>query len=163
MTKRPKSHGDKKQKDQDRKQQKKVAASEVATAALGRLPARAPAERPALQKAAVPQRVSGPAKPGFEAVATIEGSLQAAGQGAVAVNRKLIDIAQANLHSGLEHVKNLAGAKTPMAMMRLQMEYWHERVGVFTRQAEELRELQAQVLGNAAAPIREHARKSAAA
>jgi hypothetical protein len=162
MTKRPKSHGDRKQKDHDRKHQKKIAASEVATAALDSLPARVPAERPALEKTGVPQRVSGPVKPAFEAVATIEGSLQAAGQGAVAVNRKLIDIAQANLHSGLELAKNLAGAKTPMAMMRLQMEYWHERVGVLTRQAEELRELQAQFLGNAAAPIREHVRKSAA-
>jgi hypothetical protein len=161
MTKRPKSHGDKKQ---DKRQQKTTGVSQASTAAaLETLPARAPAERPVLEKAAVPQRVSGPAKPMLDgAAATIEGSLQAAGQGAAAVNRKLIDIAQANLHSGLEHVKNLAGAKTPMAMMRLQMEYWHERVGVLTRQAEELRELQAQFLGNAAAPIREHVKRSAA-
>ena len=44
-------------------------------------------------------------------VATFERTLDAAGQGAVAFNRKIIDIAQRNVNSGFDLAKSLAGAK----------------------------------------------------
>ena len=44
-------------------------------------------------------------------VATLERSFDAAGQGAVAVNRKIIDIAQRNVNSGFDLAKSLASAK----------------------------------------------------
>ena len=40
-----------------------------------------------------------------------EQSFDAAGQGAVALNRKIIDIAQRNINSSFDLAKNLAGAK----------------------------------------------------
>jgi Phasin protein len=92
-------------------------------------------------------------------VQTIEKSLEAAGQGAIAVNRKLVDIAQTNLNSGLELARDLAGAKTPMEVMRLQMNYWHDCVGVFESQARELRALSARLVATASEPIRSHMRR----
>jgi hypothetical protein len=43
-------------------------------------------------------------------VATLERTFDAAGQGAVAFNRKFIDIAQRNVNSGFDLAKSLAGA-----------------------------------------------------
>jgi len=75
------------------------------------------------------------------AVDSLEKSLKAAVPAAVAVNRKLVDIAQANMNSSLELARDLANAKSPMEMMRLQMNYWHENMSVFGAQAQELRAL----------------------
>ena len=46
-------------------------------------------------------------------VASLERTLDAAGQGAVAFNRKIIDIAQRNVNSGFDLANSLAGAKNP--------------------------------------------------
>src|SRR4029450_9498763 len=43
--------------------------------------------------------------------ATLERTFDAAGQGAVALNRKILDIAQRNVNSGIDLAKSLAGAK----------------------------------------------------
>jgi len=68
-------------------------------------------------------------------------SLAEAGQDALAVNRKLVEMTQANMQAGLDFAMRLATVKTPMEFMSLQMSYWQERMGTFTRQAEELRKL----------------------
>ena len=47
-----------------------------------------------------------------------EKSFDAAGQGAVALNRKIIDIAQRNINSSFDLAKNLAGAKTWLRLWR---------------------------------------------
>ena len=61
----------------------------------------------------------------FEAsVATFEKSFDAAGQGAAAFNRKIIEIAQRNLSSGFDLAKSLAGAKNLTDMVELQTAYW---------------------------------------
>jgi hypothetical protein len=44
-------------------------------------------------------------------IVTFERTFDAAGQGAVAFNRKIIDIAQRNVNSGFDLAKSLAGAK----------------------------------------------------
>jgi hypothetical protein len=44
--------------------------------------------------------------------ATLERTLDAAGQGAVAFNRKIIDIAQRNVNSGFDLAKSLAALRT---------------------------------------------------
>jgi hypothetical protein len=44
-------------------------------------------------------------------IATFEKTFDAAGQGATAFNRKVIDIAQRNVNSGFDLAKSLAGAK----------------------------------------------------
>jgi len=73
--------------------------------------------------------------------AMMPASLAEAGQDALAVNRKLVEMTQANMQAGLDFAMRLATVKTPMEFMSLQMSYWQERMGVFTRQAEELRSL----------------------
>ena len=58
-----------------------------------------------------------------------ESSFDAAGQGAVALNRKVIDIVQRNINSGFDLVKSLAGAKTVAEAMELQATYWRKQLG----------------------------------
>jgi hypothetical protein len=94
------------------------------------------------------------------ALPTFEKSLQAAGQSAIAVNQKLIDIAQEHLNSGLELARDLAGARNPLEVMRLHMSYWHDLIGAFESQARELRELSAELVARANEPLRAHMRRS---
>jgi len=94
------------------------------------------------------------------AVDTMERSLKAAGQGTVAVNRKLIDFAQANVSSSLDLARSLACARSPLQVMHLQVTYWDERIKVLASQAEELRALSAEIVAKANEPIREHMRRS---
>jgi len=49
-----------------------------------------------------------------------ERSFDATNQGAVALNRKIIDIAQRNINSGFDLAKGLAGAKNLAEAMELQ-------------------------------------------
>ena len=81
-------------------------------------------------------------KDAFEAV--IEGwerTLDAAGQGAVALNRKVIDITQRNINSGFDLAESLAGAKNLAEAMELQVSYWRKQLGTLGAQAEEVRTL----------------------
>ena len=74
-------------------------------------------------------------------VATLERTFDAAGQGAVAFNRKMIDIAQRNVNSGFDLAKSLAGAKNRSDMVELQAAYWQKLLGTLASQAEEVRAL----------------------
>jgi hypothetical protein len=112
-----------------------------------------PAPQPPRVAAAAPRLLD-------NAVDTMERSLKAAGQGTVAVNRKLIDFAQQNLSSSLDLAKSLACARSPMQVMHLQVTYWDERMKVLASQAEELRALSAEIVAKANEPIREHMRRS---
>jgi Phasin protein len=87
---------------------------------------------------------------------TIERSFKAAGQGAIAVNQKLIDFARANMSSGFDFAMSLATASSPMQMMQLQLSYWDQRVKVLASQAEELRALSADLMAKTSEPIRQH-------
>jgi hypothetical protein len=58
----------------------------------------------------------------------------------------------------LDYVKDLAAARSPVRVMRLQMEYWHDCFETFVSQAQELRALSAEVVANANEPLREHIR-----
>ncbi|HUU24918.1 MAG TPA: phasin family protein [Methyloceanibacter sp.] len=94
------------------------------------------------------------------AVDSIEQSLKAAMPAAVAVNRKLVDIAQTNMNSGLALARDLASAKSPVEMMQLGMTFWQEHMGVFQTQAQELRTLSAALMTTANEPIRAHIRRA---
>ena len=83
-----------------------------------------------------------------------EKSFDAANQGAVALNRKIIDIAQRNIHSGFDLAKSLAGAKNLAEATELQAAYWRKQVGALTAQAEEVRTLSTQVTADVAEPIK---------
>ena len=89
-------------------------------------------------------------------VATFEKSFDAAGQGAAAFNRKIIDIARRNLDSSFDLAKSLAGAKNLSEMVELQTAFWRKQFGTLTAQAEEVRELSTKVTADAAEALKAH-------
>jgi len=93
-------------------------------------------------------------------VATLERSFDAAGQGAVAFNRKIIDIAQRNVNSGFDLANSLAGAKNLAEMMELQGAYWRKQFGALAAQAEEVRALSTKVTADTAEPVKAHVTSS---
>jgi phasin len=94
-------------------------------------------------------------KDALEAVlASWERSFDAAGQGAVALNRKVMDIAQRNINSGFDLAKSLARAKNLAEALELQAAYWRKQFDVMTAQAEEVRALSTKVTADTAEPIK---------
>ncbi|MBK5198126.1 MAG: phasin family protein [Methyloceanibacter sp.] len=89
-------------------------------------------------------------------ITTFERSLDAAGQGAVAFNRKIVDIAQRNLNSVFDLAKSLASAKNLAEVVELQAAYWQKQFSALTAQAEEVRALSTKVTADAAEPIKAH-------
>ena len=83
-----------------------------------------------------------------------ERSFDATNQGAVALNRKIIDIAQRNINSGFDLAKGLAGAKNLTEAMELQADYWRKQLDTLAAQAEEVRTLSAQVAADATKPMK---------
>ena len=94
------------------------------------------------------------------AVDTMEKSFDAAGQGAVALNRKIIDIAQRNLNSGFDLANSLAAAKNLAEIMELQAAYWRKQFGALAAQAEEVRALSTKVTADTAEPVKAHVTSS---
>jgi phasin len=92
-------------------------------------------------------------------VATFERTFDAAGQGAVAFNRKIIDIAQRNVNSGFDLAKSLAGAKNLSEMVELQAAYWQKLLGALTSQAEEVRALSTKMAAAAGEPLKEQVKR----
>ncbi len=88
-------------------------------------------------------------------VTTLERTFDAAGQGAVALNRKIIQIAQQNVNSGLDLAKSLAGAKNLPEMVALQSSYWQRLMSTFALQAEEVRALSMKMVAAAGEPLKE--------
>lgn len=85
---------------------------------------------------------------------TFERSFDAAGQGAAAFNRKIVDIARRNVEANFELATSLAGAKNLADMVELQSAFWRKQFGVLTAQAEEVRALSTKVTADTAEPIR---------
>jgi phasin len=92
-------------------------------------------------------------------VATIESTFDAAGQGAVALNRKIIDIAQRNVNSGFDLAKSLAGAKNLSEMVELQAAYWQKQLNTLPSQAEEVRALANKMAAAASQPLKEQVKQ----
>ena len=92
-------------------------------------------------------------------VATFERTFDAAGQGAVAFNRKIIDIAQRNVNSGFDLAKSLAGAKNLSEIVELQADYWRKLLGALTSQAEEVRALSTKMAAAAGEPLKEQMKR----
>ena len=90
-------------------------------------------------------------------VTTLERTFDAAGQGAVAFNRKIIDIAQRNVNSGFDLAKSLAGAKNLSEMVELQAAYWQKQFGALTAQAEEVHALSTKVTADTAERLKARA------
>ena len=92
-------------------------------------------------------------------VTTLERTFDAAGQGAVAFNRKIIDIAQRNVNSGFDLAKSLAGAKNLSEMVELQAAYWQKLLGALTSQVEEVRALSTKLVAAAGEPLKEQVKR----
>ena len=61
------------------------------------------------------------------AVQTLAKSFDAAVQGAAALRRNIIDIAQRNLNLGFDLAKSLAGASNLSEIVELQAAYWRKQ------------------------------------
>ena len=89
------------------------------------------------------------------ALETLERSFDAMGQGATALNRKIMHIAQCNIDSGFDLAKSLAGAKNLAEVIELQAAYCRKQFDALGAQAEEVRSLSMQVTADAAKPARD--------
>jgi phasin len=84
----------------------------------------------------------------------VEKTLDAAGQGVTALNRKVIDIAQRNVNSGFDLAKSLAAAKTVPQAVELHQSYWRNQVATLSAQAEELRALSTKIAADTVEPVK---------
>jgi hypothetical protein len=91
-----------------------------------------------------------------EAVSMVEVTIERGGEGAIALNRKVIDIAQDNLNSSLDLAKQLAGADSLNTAMELNVAFMRKQFETFTAQAQEVRELTTQVANSTSAPAKAH-------
>ena len=89
-------------------------------------------------------------------IAIFEKTFDAAGQGALAFNRKIIDLAHRNVNSGFDLAKSLAGAKNLSDIAEVQAAYWRKMFATLTSQAEEVRALSTKVTADAAEPLKAH-------
>jgi phasin len=92
---------------------------------------------------------------------TFERSFDAAGQGAAAFNRKMVDAARRNVDASFDLAKSLTGAKTLADMVELQAAFWRKQFAVLTVQAEEVRALSTKVTADAGEPLKAHLARGA--
>jgi phasin len=95
-----------------------------------------------------------------ESIDALERSFDAAGQGATAFNRKLIDIAQRNLNSGFDLAKSMAGAKNLAEIVELQSAFLRGQFEVFASQAGEIRALTSKIAADTTEPIKDQVTRS---
>jgi phasin len=95
-----------------------------------------------------------------DAVEVLEKSIDQAGQGAAAINRKVIDNTQANLNTGFDLAKGLASAKNIAEIMELQSSFVRKQFEVLSAQAEEIRTLSTKVATDTTDPVKDHVSRS---
>jgi phasin len=94
------------------------------------------------------------------ALDTLARSFDSLGQGTAALNRKVIEIAHRNVSSGFDLAGSMATAKNLAEVVELRAIYWRKQFSSLAAQAEEVRELSAQLAADMAAPIKEHVSRS---
>jgi hypothetical protein len=80
-------------------------------------------------------------------------SFGAANQGAVALNLKVIDIAERNISTGFDLAMKLAGAQNVAEAVEMQSAYWRKQLGQLQAQAEEVKTLLRRLNANVTEPI----------
>ena len=80
-------------------------------------------------------------------------SFGAANQGAVALNLKVIDLAERNISTGFDLAMSLAGAKNVAEAVEMQSAYWRKQLGQLQAQAEEVKALLSRLNANVTEPI----------
>jgi hypothetical protein len=86
-------------------------------------------------------------------LASWQRSFGAANQGAVALNFKIMDIAERNISTGFDLAMSLAGAKNASEAMELQSAYWRKQLSRLQTQTEEVRALSTRITANVTEPI----------
>jgi len=81
-------------------------------------------------------------------------SLEQSCEGAVALNRKIIEIAERNVSTGFDLAMSLAGARNLAEVMNLQADYWRKQFDILSAQTEELRALSTRVATSLTKPIK---------
>jgi hypothetical protein len=109
---------------------------------------RAMAEKTVAQTREVYERSKGTLDASIE---MFERTFDAAGQGAVAFNRKFIDIAQRNVNSVFDLAKSLASAKDLSEVVELQTAYWQKQFSALT--------LSTKVTADAGEPLKAHLKR----
>ena len=84
-----------------------------------------------------------------------ESSLDAAGQGAVALNRKIVDIADRNIRSSYDLATRLLASKNLADALEVQTAYWRKQFDTLGVEAEEVRSLSNQITADAARPVQD--------
>ena len=87
---------------------------------------------------------------------TFERTFAAAGQGAAAFNRKIVELSRRNVDASFDLATSLAGARNLADIVELQAAFWRKQFGVLTAQAEEVRVLSTKVTAAAAEPVKSH-------
>ena len=95
-----------------------------------------------------------------DSIGAMERSLDAAGQGATAFNRKVVELAQRNLTSGFDLAKNLASAKNLAEIVELQSAFIRDQFEVFASQAGEIRTLTTKIAADTSEPIKDQVTRS---
>jgi hypothetical protein len=86
-------------------------------------------------------------------LASWQRSFGVANQGAVALNFKIMDIAERNISTGFDLAMSLAGAKNAAEAMELQSAYWRKQLSRLQTQTEEVRALSTRITANVTEPI----------
>jgi hypothetical protein len=74
--------------------------------------------------------------------------------GAMALNRKIIEIAEHNIASSFDLATNLAGAKNLTETVELQAAYWRKQFDDVSAQAEQVRALSVKVSAEVTQPVK---------
>jgi hypothetical protein len=86
-------------------------------------------------------------------LASWQKSFGAVNQGAVALNFKIMDIAERNISTGFDLAMSLAGAKNASEAMELQSAYWRKQLTRLQTQSDEIRALSTRITANVTEPI----------
>jgi hypothetical protein len=90
-----------------------------------------------------------------EAFESWESSLDAAGQGAVALNHKIVDIADRNIRNSFDLATRLLASKNLADALEVQTAYWRKQFDTLGVEAEEVRSLSNQITADAARPVQD--------
>jgi hypothetical protein len=80
--------------------------------------------------------------------------LDAAAQGAVALNHKVIDIAERNISTSFDFAAKLVACDDLTEAMELQALYWRKQLSELRMQAQEVRVLIEKITSNVTEPIK---------
>ena len=83
-----------------------------------------------------------------------EKSFGAASQGAIAFNRRLLNIAERNVNMGFDLATNLVEAKNLSDAMQVQANYWRKHFHELSSQAAEMRLLSAKTASKVTEPLK---------